>query len=76
MLRSTRRHFLQQSAGLGLGLAAGTTTLTSLTGRAVAANETIGVACIGVRGRGNALIRSFAEQKGCVITHICAAHPA
>ena len=36
----TRREFAQQSAALGLGLA------VSLGGKAVAANDRIGVACI------------------------------
>lgn len=65
MSRATRRAFLQGSASLGLGLTAG------LSGKAVAANNKISVACIGVRGRGNALIHSFAAQPDCVITHLC-----
>jgi predicted dehydrogenase len=71
MTRSTRRRFLQQSAGLGLGLTAGVTTLTSLTGPAVAANDKLGVACIGVRGQGGSLLRTFADQKDVNLVYIC-----
>ncbi len=65
MSRSTRRGFVQQSAALGLGLTAG------LSGRAFAANDKISVACIGVRGRGNSVMNSFAAEPDCAITHIC-----
>ncbi len=65
MPRSTRRRFLQQSAALGLGVTAG------LSGRAIAANEKISIACIGVRGRGNSVMHSFAAEPDCEITHIC-----
>ena len=65
MSRSTRRRFLQQSAALGLGVTAG------LSGRAFAANDKISIACIGVRGRGNSVMHSFAAEPDCEITHIC-----
>lgn len=65
MFPSTRRGFLQHSAALGLGLAAG------LSGKARGANDKIHVACIGVRGRGNSLLHSFAAEPDCAITHIC-----
>jgi len=65
MSRSTRRGFVQQSAALGLGLTA------RLSGKAFAANDTISVACIGVRGRGNSVMRSFAVEPDCAVTHIC-----
>jgi predicted dehydrogenase len=62
---TTRRGFLEQSAILGLGAAA------VLGGRAFAANDKISVACIGVRGRGNSVMHSFAAEPDCEITHIC-----
>jgi predicted dehydrogenase len=65
MSRANRRDFLQRSAALSLGLTAG------LAGKAVAANDKISVVCIGVRGRGNTVMRSFAAEPDCVITHIC-----
>jgi predicted dehydrogenase len=67
MPRQTRRDFIRKSAtfGLGLGLSAG------LGGRALAANNKISVACIGVRGRGNSVMNSFAAETDCEITHIC-----
>src|SRR5262245_13350050 len=59
----SRRSFLRDSAaGLAaLGLGAG---------RAVAANDRIGVACIGVRGQGGALLNTFAAQKDVALTHV------
>lgn len=63
MSHATRRDFIQQSAALGL--------TAGLTGKAVAANDKISVACIGVRGRGNSVMLSFAAQPDCVVTHIC-----
>ena len=65
MHRTTRRGFVKQSAALGLGLSAG------LGGKAFAANDKISIACIGVRGRGNGVMRSFAAEPDCAITHIC-----
>ena len=65
MSRNNRRSFLRQSAALGLGLTFGRG------GRAFAANEKIRVACIGVRGRGNSVMTSFAAEPDCAVTHIC-----
>lgn len=66
MSRTNRRSFLQQSTALGLGFAA-----AGFTGKAFAANDKISVACIGVRGRGNSVMTSFAAEPDCQITHIC-----
>ena len=63
MTDTTRRSFMQQSAALGVGLAT--------TSFAVGANDKIGVAVIGVRGQGNALLKTFAAQPDVNITHIC-----
>ena len=65
MSRTTRRRFVQHSAALGLGLTAG------LGGKTFAANDKISIACIGVRGRGNSVMHSFAAEPDCAITHIC-----
>ena len=65
MSRLTRREFAQQTAALGLGLA------VPLGGKAVAANDKIRVACIGVRGRGDSVMHTFADEPDCEITHIC-----
>ncbi|GIW81095.1 MAG: NADH-dependent dehydrogenase [Gemmatales bacterium] len=59
----TRRGFVETAASV--------TVASALAGRAVAANDKIGVAVIGVRGRGNALLQSFASQKDVAVTHIC-----
>jgi len=67
MPRTTRRTFVKTSAAIGLsmGLSAG------LSRKAVAANDKINVACIGVRGRGNSVMRSMAAEPDCDVTHIC-----
>ncbi len=70
MTAHSRRSFLKQSAGLGLGLATGLGTLSS-SSCAVAANDMIHVACVGVRGQGGSLLNTFAAQKDVIITHIC-----
>jgi predicted dehydrogenase len=60
----TRRAFLKTT-----GAAAAAATAPSL----IAANPNgkIGIACIGVRGRGNSVMRSFMAEPDCEITHIC-----
>src|SRR5262245_39160740 len=67
MSRNTRRRFLKQTAALGIGM--GVSAVSA--GRAVAANDKISVACIGVRGRGNSVMHSFAAEPDCVVTHLC-----
>ena len=67
MSRNTRRRFLQQTAALGIGMG----WSARLSGRTVAANDKISVACIGVRGRGNSVMHSFAAEPDVVVTHIC-----
>src|SRR5262245_7621547 len=57
-----RRRFLQYAAGLA---AAG------FASRGYAASEKVRVACVGVRGQGNNLLRTFAAQPDVVITHLC-----
>src|SRR4051794_30124226 len=69
MSRITRRGFVQRSAALGLGLGLGLTVPPG--GRAFAAMDRIRVACIGVRGRGNSVMQSFADEPDCEVTHIC-----
>ncbi len=67
MSRTTRRCFIQQSATLGISLG----LATGAGGRELAANDKISVACIGVRGRGNSVMHSFAAEPDCDVTHIC-----
>jgi predicted dehydrogenase len=64
-IMSSRRTFLKQTATLSLAL---TTTQFS---RAVAANDKIGAAVIGVRGQGGSLLHGFAAQPDVNVTHIC-----
>jgi predicted dehydrogenase len=63
MSNLNRRRFLQQGAATGLALA--------WAGRSVAASERLGAACIGVRGQGNALLRTFAAQPDIELRTIC-----
>jgi predicted dehydrogenase len=67
MSRSTRRSFLQKSATFGIGIG----LIPWRSSRAFGANDKISVACIGVRGRGNSVMHSFASEPDCEITHIC-----
>ena len=67
MAHHPRRSFLQQSAVLGLSAGLSST----LAGPAVAANDKIRLACIGVRGRGHGVMLDFASHPDCDITHIC-----
>ncbi|HAY79579.1 MAG TPA: hypothetical protein DCY79_07220, partial [Planctomycetaceae bacterium] len=66
MSLTNRRRFIQQTAAVGVGVAT-----AGLCQSAVAANDKIRVACIGVRGRGNSVMRSFAAEADCEISHIC-----
>lgn len=65
MTSTTRRGFIRDTSAAGLGLSLATA------GRAVAANDKIRVACVGVRGRGNSVMRSFAAEPDCEVSHIC-----
>ena len=63
-LRS-RRAFLKATAAT-VGILGFPAVLT-----AANPNSKIGVACIGVRGRGNSVMHSFIAEPDCEITHIC-----
>ena len=66
-----RRSFLKKSSGLlGLSLAGGFPSI-SAAGRKLPAAERIRVAVIGVNGRGNNLLRTFASMKDVEIAGIC-----
>ena len=58
----TRRGFVKDAAVAGLGAGAA----LAATGRAVAANDKTRVACVGVRGRGNSVMRTFVAEPDCV----------
>jgi len=51
------------SAAIGVGLAAGA--------HAVQASDRINVAVVGMRGRGNSLLQTFAAQKDVGVSHVC-----
>ncbi len=67
MSHRTRRGFLHQSAALGVGWS----LAVAKSSRAFSTNEKISLACIGVRGRGNSVMRSFTAEPDCEISHIC-----
>ena len=67
MSRTTRRDFLQRSVTLGIGMH----VVAARGSHPIAANDRISVACIGVRGRGNSVMQTFAAEPDCEITHIC-----
>ena len=66
-----RRSFLKKTGGLtGLSLAGGFPAVFA-TGEKLQASERIRVAVIGVNGRGNNLLRTFASMKDVEIASIC-----
>ena len=60
----TRRTFLLDSAAIGLGLAAADV-------HALQAADRINVALVGLRGRGNSLLQTFAAQKDVAVAWVC-----
>jgi predicted dehydrogenase len=60
----TRRSFLK-TTGAAVTAAAAPSLI------AANPNGKIGLACIGVRGRGNSVMKSFMAEPDCEITHIC-----
>ncbi|MDZ4287850.1 MAG: Gfo/Idh/MocA family oxidoreductase, partial [Prosthecobacter sp.] len=61
---SSRRHFLKTAGAIAAASAAPSV-------RAVAANDKISVACIGIRGRGNSVMSTFIAEPDCEVTHLC-----
>lgn len=64
---STRRSFLHHSLAATATLAASPHVFS----KTVSANEKINVACMGVRGRGDGVMRTFVAQPDVHLTHIC-----
>ncbi|NQT38341.1 MAG: Gfo/Idh/MocA family oxidoreductase [Planctomycetes bacterium] len=72
MHRLNRREFLDRSKKTALGAAAAVTILADARSvRAAPANETIRLASVGVRGRGNSLAQGFMARDDCRITYVC-----
>src|SRR6185503_18661139 len=61
MVPPTRRTFLLGAAALAAAPSV----------RAAAPSDRINVAVVGLRGRGNSLLETFAAQKDVVIAHLC-----
>jgi predicted dehydrogenase len=77
MSQVSRRRFLESTLQSGIAASVGTSAVTGLLAQATGDNkkttpsEKINVACIGVRGRGDALLRTFARQKDVNILYVC-----
>jgi len=65
--QSSRRTFLKSASALAAVFAA------SRAPSVIAAqpNRKIGVACIGIRGRGNSVMHTFLDDADCEVTHLC-----
>jgi predicted dehydrogenase len=77
----TRRDFLRDAtlgaAALSAGLSAQAAAAEKASAKKkAAANDTLHVAVVGVKGRGMAHVGGFAGKLGCVITHVCDADTA
>jgi len=66
MSNVSRRTFIHSSLATGAAISASPTFARDLS-----PNDKINVACIGVNGRGDGVMRVFAGQKDVAITHIC-----
>jgi len=67
----TRRRFLSDSTAAGVALTAGSLALATKPARAIAANEKITLAVIGIRGRGRSHIEGFAKRPDCQVAYLC-----
>ena len=65
--KTTRRKFLK-SAGALAGIIAAARAPSVI---AANPNSKIGVACIGIRGRGNSVMQTFLREADCEVTHLC-----
>jgi len=66
----TRRHFVKRSGKALAGVTAGLTVI-SRAQSAFAANDEIGVAVMGIHGRGQDHIKAFAGSFGCRVVALC-----
>ncbi len=62
-----RRQFLKTSAAAGVAWSLPAASF----GRVIGANDELRVACVGLRGRGNDLLKGFMAQKGVRIVALC-----
>jgi predicted dehydrogenase len=67
----TRRAFLTQSAGAGLGLTLAGRAFAAPAAESAAPANTIRVACVGIRGRGADHIAGFLAVPGVQVTALC-----
>ena len=75
MREFSRRSFLRRAAA-GVALAAPGVNRLAAFGRERGANDTIGVAVIGLRGRGQSHLHSIATTKGLRLVAVCDVDPA
>ena len=76
MIKVTRRRFLHRAVTAGAIFAAPSTGRTKAFGRVRGANEAIGVAVVGLRGRGQAHLQMIAATKGLRLVALCDVDPA
>ena len=67
----SRREFLSRSGKVTAGVVATSAMAGPFIGSVRGANEQINLACIGIRSRGEALMKNFADMKGVKIHSIC-----
>ncbi|MHB1034507.1 MAG: Gfo/Idh/MocA family protein [Pirellulales bacterium] len=70
MTTLNRREFLAQSQQAGLGLAGAAVLASARPARAVAANDKLTVAIIGLRGRGSQHVAGFAARPDCEVAYL------
>jgi len=77
MSQISRRRFLESTLQNGIAASVGASAVTGLLAQETGArkktkpSEKINVACIGVRGRGDGLLRTFAAQEDVNILYVC-----
>ncbi len=65
-----RRDFLRQTVTTGIAVA-GSSALLQRRARAVGPNDKVSVAVVGVRGRGNNLLNTFADLPDVTVKYVC-----
>lgn len=67
----TRRRFLQSTPAPLAAISAAAFIAPSTQAQTTTPSDQLRIGCIGVRGRGDGVMRVFAAQKDVVITHLC-----
>ncbi|OVE79700.1 dehydrogenase [bacterium I07] len=71
-MKQSRRDFLKTtSAATAVAAAGGITATAKSYSRILGSNETMRLAIVGLHGRGRAHLKSLADCKGAIVSHIC-----